>query len=54
MKWSVFLIAFVLSGCVNTKLVPVYMMPTAPAALLTPLPPLQIIQKPGSENDNTE
>jgi hypothetical protein len=35
-----------LTGCVNTKLVPQYVFPDAPATLMAPLPPLQTIKKP--------
>jgi len=50
---SVLLMAGVLSGCQTTKLVPVYTMPTAPAALVAPLPDLQTIKKPGTTSNVT-
>lgn len=50
-------LALELCGCQTTKLVPVYIMPTAPAALIAPLPDLQTIKKPatpGTKSDVTK
>ena len=44
-------ICFLLSGCVTTKLIPVYQMPVAPDVLLVPLPPLEQIED-GKSNSN--
>lgn len=43
-----------LYGCQTTKLVPVYTMPTAPAELLVPLPPLQQLQSPAPTGKSNE
>lgn len=51
MNIKVIAIALLLTGCVNTRFIPVYVMPTAPAALTAPLPELQQIQKPNGTTD---
>lgn len=38
-----------LVACQTTKLVPVYVMPTAPVELTKPLPDLQTIKKPDAK-----
>jgi len=58
MKTFMFIISILmlanLYGCQTTKLVPVYTMPTAPAELLVPLPPLQQLQSPAPTGKSNE
>jgi len=54
--WAVFfaVLSASISGCVTTKLVPVYTMPDAPANLVAPLPDLQTIKKTATSGTKNE